>query len=156
MTRAKVELAYIADHSLRKATFNKRKNDIIKKLKELTFLTGLRACAIISSVFNAPPEVWPNTEEAMDVVEKYHDAPALNESDNLHPLSFMMQTISKLQDVLEKKLRRIREDELTMVMFNYMEDKTLPEDLSFEDCNIINELVQKKIEEIDLKIAMLS
>lgn len=81
-------------------------------------------------LFKTQPEVRPDTREAV-------------------------QTISQAQDLLNKQLQMYREEELTLAMLNYMEGKTLPEDLNLEDYKIINKLVEKKIKEIDLKMAML-
>ncbi|KAL6135268.1 hypothetical protein ACLB2K_067496 [Fragaria x ananassa] len=60
MTRKKVKLTYITNDSARKATFKKRKMGLMKKVRELTTLCDIDACAIIYSPYDSQPEVWPS------------------------------------------------------------------------------------------------
>ncbi|GAU16979.1 hypothetical protein TSUD_37370 [Trifolium subterraneum] len=46
MARNKVKLAFISDESKRRAAYNKRKNNVIKKVTELTTLCDVPACAL--------------------------------------------------------------------------------------------------------------
>ncbi|KAJ1425562.1 hypothetical protein SESBI_10910 [Sesbania bispinosa] len=102
MARRKVRVAYIPNDSTRKTTYKKRKKSIIKKVSELTVLCGVQACAIISSPFDSQMEVWPSPEEAKQVIDRYKNAPVIDESKNVNQESFLMQRIDKAKDQLKK------------------------------------------------------
>ncbi|MBA0609096.1 hypothetical protein Godav_021217 [Gossypium davidsonii] len=54
MTRKKVKLADITSDSLRKATYKKRKKDLMKKMSELITLCGIDTCVIMYSQYENP------------------------------------------------------------------------------------------------------
>ncbi|KAL3830900.1 hypothetical protein ACJIZ3_019702 [Penstemon smallii] len=60
MTTKKGFIAYITNESRRKASFNKRKKGLIKKVRELSTLCGLEACAIVYRSNEPEPEVLPS------------------------------------------------------------------------------------------------
>lgn len=156
MTRKKVKLAFISDDSARRATYKKRKKGIIKKVSELTILCDIQACAIISSPFDSQPEVWPDLEGAKKVIEKYQNASVIDQSKNVNQESFIMQRIAKAKEQLKRQNQENREKEMTIVLFRYMRQKTLPQDLTIEELNDFEKLIEKKLKEIDIKIAALS
>jgi len=57
-----VKLAFISNYLARKAAFIKRKKALFEKVRELTILYGISACAVISNPFNSKTEVWPDLE----------------------------------------------------------------------------------------------
>ncbi|KAJ1392620.1 hypothetical protein SESBI_35707 [Sesbania bispinosa] len=155
MTRRRVKLAYISNDSARKATYKKRKKGIIKKVSELTILCGIPACAIICSPFDSQIEVWPNQEGVEQVIERYKNTSMIDENKNVNQESFLMQSIAKAQDHLKKLHRDNHEKELTMAMFQHMQDENLP-NMSFEDANALNKLIEKNLNDIEIKIAKLN
>ncbi|KAJ1386945.1 hypothetical protein SESBI_40411 [Sesbania bispinosa] len=155
MARRRLKLAYISNDVARKATYNKRKKGIIKKVSELTTLCGIPACAIISSPFDSETEVWPNPEGAKKVIEMYKNASVIDERKNVNQESFLMQMIDKAQDHQKKVRHDNREKELTMTMLDCMRGETLP-NMPLEDANDLNKLIDKKLKEIEINIAKLN
>ena len=152
MTRKKVKLAFISDDSARKATYKKRKKGIIKKVSELTILCGIPACAIISSPFDSKAEVWPDLEEAKQVIERYQNSSVKDETKNVNQESFLLQRITKAREHLQKQRHDNREKELNVLMIGYMKNKKLPDSLSVSDLKEFDKLIEKNMKEIDNKI----
>ncbi|KAJ1389788.1 hypothetical protein SESBI_37985 [Sesbania bispinosa] len=155
MARRRLKLAYISNDSKRKATYRKRKKGIIKKVSELTILCGIPACAIICSPFDSQIEAWPNREGVEHVIERYENTYVIDQSKNVNQESFLRQKISKAKDQLKKLRRDNHEKELTMAMFQLMQDENLP-NMPFEDANDLNKLIEKNLNDIDIKMAKLS
>ncbi|XP_057425617.1 agamous-like MADS-box protein AGL80 [Lotus japonicus] len=153
MDRKKVKLAYITDDKARKISYNKMKNNIIKKVNELTTLYGVEACVIIPSSFDSKPEIWPNVKGAKKVIERYQNTPVKKKNMTLNQESFMTQMTSKSQDKLSKVHQLIREKELTMPVFNCVKDGALPEGLTVTDINDIKMHLEKMMKEVNDEIA---
>jgi SRF-type transcription factor (DNA-binding and dimerisation domain) len=62
MARKKVNLAWIQNDAIRRATFKKRKKGLIKKASELSTLCGVDTCVVIYGPQDQKPEVWPFTK----------------------------------------------------------------------------------------------
>jgi len=152
MTRKKVKLAFISDDSARKATYKKRKKGIIKKVSELTILCGIPACAIISNPFDSKTEVWPNLEEAKQVIERYQSSSVKDETKNVNQESFLLQRITKAREHLQKQRHDNREKELNILMNGYMKNRKLPDGLTVSDLKEFDKLIEKNMKEIDNKI----
>ncbi|XP_057425622.1 agamous-like MADS-box protein AGL80 [Lotus japonicus] len=153
MAMKKVKLAYITDNMARKISYNKRKKNIIKKVSELTTLCGIEACVIIPNPFDSKPEIWPNVEGAMKVIERYQNTPVKKKNMTLNQESFITQMTSKSQDKLSKVCRQIREKKLTMSAFNCVKDGALPEGLIVTDINDIKMHLEKMMKEVNDEIA---
>ena len=147
-----MKLAFISDDSARKATYKKRKKGIIKKVSELTILCGIPACAIISSPFDSKAEVWPDLEEAKQVIERYQNSSVKDETKNVNQESFLLQRITKAREHLQKQRHDNREKELNVLMIGYMKNKKLPDSLSVSDLKEFDKLIEKNMKEIDNKI----
>jgi hypothetical protein len=156
MTRKKLKLAFLSDDKARKATYKKRMKSVIKKVSELSILCNIPACAIISNPFNSKTEVWPNLEEAKQVIKRYQNLSMIDEAKNVSRESFLVQEIAKAREKLEKKRQEIREKELTVRMLEYMKNKNLPNDLSVTDLKEFDKLTEKHLKDIDNKIVELN
>ncbi|XP_058777234.1 agamous-like MADS-box protein AGL80 [Vicia villosa] len=155
MTRRKVKLAFICDDTARKASYNKRKKGLIKKVRELTTLCGIPACAIISSPFDSQPEVWPNLEGAMNVIDRYKNSSVKDENRNVNQERFLTQRITKARDQVRKLKYDNREQELNLLMFGYLQNNNISDDLTSEELKDFDKLVEKKLKEVDIKIKKL-
>ncbi|TKY52356.1 MADS-box transcription factor PHERES 2 [Spatholobus suberectus] len=102
MTRKKVKFVLISDDMARKATYKKKKKDLIKKVNELIILYGIPACVITSSPSDPRPKVWPNLEAAKQMIQRYLNAFVLDENKNVNQESFIMQRIAKAHAQLKK------------------------------------------------------
>jgi hypothetical protein len=156
MTRKKVKLAFISNDSTRKASYKKRKKSIIKKVRELTILCGIPACAIISDPFDSKTEVWPNLEEAKQVIERYQNSYMKDGRKNVNQESFLLQQITKARDQLRKQRQDNHENELNIRMSWYLQNNTVPDDITLSDLKDLDKLIAKSMKEIDDKMASLS
>ncbi|VFQ71859.1 unnamed protein product [Cuscuta campestris] len=79
MGRAKLNLRLIPNAKQRNLTFKKRKEGILKKMKEFTTLCDVNACIIIYGPQSSEPTIWPPQRSA---VERMIDAYKEKGSDN--------------------------------------------------------------------------
>ncbi|CAN0920848.1 Agamous-like MADS-box protein AGL80 [Linum grandiflorum] len=94
MTRKKVKLAYITNDSARKATYNKRKKGLIKKVSELSTLCDVQACAIIT-VRTKARDMAPDEK-------------------------FLKERIEKAEEQLRKQKSNNKEKMVNNIVFNYL------------------------------------
>ncbi|KAK2403838.1 agamous MADS-box protein AGL80 [Trifolium repens] len=149
MTRRKVKIAFISDDSTRRATYNRRKKGIIKKVAELTTLCDISACVIISNPFNSETEFWPNQEGAKEVIERYQNSSVKDATKNVNQQSLILQMITKGQEKLRKLEQSNHEKELTLRMFEYMQHKNLPDNLTVEELKDFDKLIKKNMKDFD-------
>ncbi|XP_047306350.1 agamous-like MADS-box protein AGL80 [Impatiens glandulifera] len=120
-TRKKVQLSYILNRTLRKASFKKRKACIVKNLDELTTLCGVEGCTIIYSEFDSQPDVWSSTDEARRIITKYLGFPKIDQvKRKVNQETFTRQRIEKVQEKLKRQQRENRHKEMTYIMFQSM------------------------------------
>nr|AAN52815.1 MADS-box protein AGL45-I [Arabidopsis thaliana] len=124
MTRKKLNLSYITNESMRKATFNKRKKGLVKKIHELSVLCGIEACAVIYSPFNSNPEVWPSNSEVKNVMENFEMLTKLEQEKKMvsHE-GFIRQNISKTMESNNKKMIDNAERTMKEAMFQLLSGK---------------------------------
>ncbi|KAK8545407.1 hypothetical protein V6N13_066693 [Hibiscus sabdariffa] len=115
MTRNRVKLAYIENDITRKASYNKRKKSMLKKVNELSTLCGLEACVVIyPSTSNSQLEVWPSTATAYRMISDFKALPAQEESNKtMTQESLIKQRIAKAEEQLKKVRQENRKMELT-------------------------------------------
>eukprot|EP01018_Ginkgo_biloba_P009397 Gb_33168 [translate_table: standard] len=108
MGRGKIPLTLIKNESSRHAAFKKRKKGLLKKVYELTVLCEVNACMIIfvPPLHRSPGglEIWPNRDEAMEVITRYRDLPQYEqEQGKMNNLSFLQQQNINLDKEFKKK-----------------------------------------------------
>ncbi|CAN6587696.1 unnamed protein product [Malus baccata var. baccata] len=134
MTRKKIKLAYIRDDSSRKATFKKRKNGLMKKVKELSILCGIDASAIVYSHYDTKPEQMQEMDKRKNM---------------LNQESILRQHIVKVEEQLKRQNKENQEKEI-MIQSMY---RSLPADclqnLSGTDLNGLLLSIEKSIEAIE-------
>ncbi|KAG2669008.1 hypothetical protein I3760_14G014700 [Carya illinoinensis] len=156
MTRKKVNLAYIANDSARKAAFKKRKRGLLKKMSELSTLCGIQTCAIIYSPYDPEPEIWPSPLGAQSVIARFKSMPEAEQSRKMvNQESFLRQRITKAKNQLKKQQRESRELEMTQVMYRSLVRDQGLQNLSVVDLNEFRWLIEKTVEEIDERIKSL-
>ncbi|CAH8306699.1 unnamed protein product [Eruca vesicaria subsp. sativa] len=131
MGRRKVTHQLISDNSTRRVTFRKRKHGLLKKLNELTILCGLRACAIIYSVYEEGPEVWPNRKEVRVLLKKLRALPEKKQTKfMMDQKDLMTRMIQDAKKKLEKEQMHSRAMELGLIASSTdMHDADYSEDL---------------------------
>ncbi|WJX20142.1 hypothetical protein P8452_09732 [Trifolium repens] len=120
MTRRKVKIAFISDDSTRRATYNRRKK-----------------------------EFWPNQEGAKEVIERYQNSSVKDATKNVNQQSLILQMITKGQEKLRKLEQSNHEKELTLRMFEYMQHKNLPDNLTVEELKDFDKLIKKNMKDFD-------
>ncbi|KAK1312350.1 Agamous-like MADS-box protein AGL80 [Acorus calamus] len=117
MARKKVKLALIANDSARKATFNKRKKGLIKKVSELSVLCGVSACAVVYGPYEARPIVWPSAQDAQRVLARLKSLPEMEQNKKMmNQEAFLRQRVAKLREQVKRQERENREEELKELM----------------------------------------
>ncbi|PNX85604.1 agamous-like mads-box protein agl80-like [Trifolium pratense] len=153
MAGKKVKVAFICNISARKECYRKRKKGIIKKMREIKILCDIPACAIISNPFNSNnTEVWPDLEEAKQVIERYQNLSQIDKTKNVNQESFVLQRLTKAREKLEKQRQEIRDKEMTIRMIQYMKNKNLPDDVSVSDLKHFQKLIEENLKDIDNKL----
>ncbi|GAB4844788.1 hypothetical protein Ancab_038177 [Ancistrocladus abbreviatus] len=115
MTRSAVKLQLIANEAARKASYQKRKAGLLKKLKELHILCGVDMCAFIFSEYDVEPEVWLSLKDACQVIDRFNDnTSAKRNVGALDREAFLMKSIQKLEEKL--KLQEIKNQKLRMLI----------------------------------------
>ncbi|KAG0496484.1 hypothetical protein HPP92_001175 [Vanilla planifolia] len=110
MARKKVSLSLIANEATRRATLKKRRKGLMKKVKELSILCDVRACAIVYSPQEAQPEVWPSVAEATRLLTRFRSMPEMEQSKKmLNQETFLRQRVAKLHEQLRRHERENRE-----------------------------------------------
>lgn len=101
-TRKKVKLQWIESDVARKATFEKRKTGLLKKVSELSTLCGVEAMAIVMSPYDPQPEVWPSPQEVHHTLHKFNNLPELDQKKKmLNQEDYLRSTkIEKIEDQL--------------------------------------------------------
>ncbi|XP_058782036.1 agamous-like MADS-box protein AGL80 [Vicia villosa] len=103
MSRKKVKLQYILNQSSRRATFNKRKTSLQKKVNEISTLCGIEGCVIIYGENSVQPDVWPPGVGTLNVIHRYHSLSELERNKRSVDLEgFLRQCIDKSQEQLRK------------------------------------------------------
>ncbi|XVE72130.1 hypothetical protein DITRI_Ditri11bG0013800 [Diplodiscus trichospermus] len=72
MGRRRMEMKLIENEKARKRVFEKRRNSLLKKAKELSILCDIKTLIIIYELDKQKPEIWPhNDEEAEQIINKF-------------------------------------------------------------------------------------
>ncbi|XP_021887774.1 agamous-like MADS-box protein AGL80 [Carica papaya] len=155
MTRKKVNLAYITNNSARNATFKKRKNELMKKVSELSTLCDIKACEIIYSPYDLQPDLWFFPLGGQHVLVDFKRMPEMEQSKKMvHQESFMHQRITKEIDQLKKQCKDNHEKEITHIMFQSLIGKPLHQ-LNLVNLNNFGWFIEQCLKEIQKSIGTL-
>ncbi|CAO2203270.1 unnamed protein product [Urochloa humidicola] len=103
MARKKVNLQWITNTLIRRATFKRRCKGLMKKASELTTLCGAKACVVVYGEGKIQPEVWPSVEEAKQLLTKYRDMPELANFKKVeNQKDFLSSRLAKLHSQVSK------------------------------------------------------
>ncbi|XP_039115895.1 agamous-like MADS-box protein AGL80 [Dioscorea cayenensis subsp. rotundata] len=117
MGRAKVKLAWIEKAAPRNVTYKKRKNGLLKKVKDLSTLCDVKACGIIYPCGGTVPEVWSSTPNPMDVLVPFMQESELERRKKMvnqclegKDISVLdLETIFSLSWLVDNKLNFVKE-----------------------------------------------
>ncbi|KAL6343924.1 hypothetical protein AAG906_027696 [Vitis piasezkii] len=113
MARKKVKLQWIMNDTTRRTTYKKRGTGLMKKVKELSLLCRVEACAIVYSPYDPQPEVWPSPMEAVRVVGEFKSRPENDQTKKgLNQENYTRQRVAKAKDQLVKQQKKNRRMEM--------------------------------------------
>jgi hypothetical protein len=151
MAPKKVNLQWIAHESIRKATFTKRRNALMKKVSELVTLCGV-SVVMYGDDKTKPPEVYPSVPEARRLLSSFKTVP-----DNLERFKrkvnheeYLHGRISKLQNQIFKSDRQRGDNETSRNLHEAMVGNCpiVLAGLTNEDLIKLDSLVQSKIMDV--------
>ncbi|GFP81366.1 mads-box transcription factor pheres 2 [Phtheirospermum japonicum] len=123
MARKKITLAFIKNKTNRKASFRKRRKGLIKKVKEISTLCDVEACAISFSPYDESTEIWPSPEGALAVLKHYgaavsgiHHRPPKE----MDQESFTLHRVKKNREKLDRLLMENKRNDLEWFMYRCM------------------------------------
>ncbi|KAM7272281.1 hypothetical protein ACFE04_026944 [Oxalis oulophora] len=156
MARNKLSLEYMVNTSARKATFKKRKQGLKKKLNELRVLCGVDACAVLSSPYDAQPEIWPSATEAQRVVSEFRNMPDMERGRKaVNVESLIAKRIEKETKKLIKQRMENREKEMIEVMYHGLSGREL-DSLKMEDLKDLCSVIDQNISAMDMRCEFLT
>ncbi|GJN05313.1 hypothetical protein PR202_ga22932 [Eleusine coracana subsp. coracana] len=121
MGRKKVSLQWIANNASRRATFNRRRQGLIKKTSELATLCGVKVCVLVYGEKDVQPEVWPSVQEARDLIASYKATAGLQQwSKKTSHEDFLKKRIAKLQEQVKRSDRESQVRETSILLHEAM------------------------------------
>ena len=134
MARKKVQLQWIMNDTARRTTYKKRMKGLMKKVKELSILCGIEACAIVHSPYDPQPEVWPPPMETVRMIREFKCRPENDHSKKrLNQENYMRQRVAKAKDQLEKQQKKNRRIEMENLMYQCQAGEKGLQDMSIKD-----------------------
>ncbi|KAH7692488.1 MADS box transcription factor domain-containing protein [Dioscorea alata] len=153
MGRVKMKLAWIEKAAARNTSYKKRKNGFLKKVKELSTLCDVKACAIIYPCGGTVPEVWSSTPNPMDILVPFMQEPELERRKKMvNQVSFLQQQNMKLEEQALKQEKENKELENIVLLGQCLEGKDLS-GLDLETISSLSWLVDNKLKLVKEKVA---
>lgn len=156
-----MKLAWISNDATRRATLKKRRKGLLKKVRELSILCDVRACAIIYSPNEPQPEVWPSAAEAARLLSRFRALPEMEQSKKMmNQETFLCQRASKLHDKLRRYDRENHDLESAALLREAMAGASVSS-LHIEELAALawaldhrNKAVQDRIDHLNLSAAL--
>lgn len=150
MARKKMPLQYITKNPVRRATFKKRRANLMKKVSELATLCDVDACVVVYGEGESHPEVFPpSATEATRILGRFQAMPDLERCKKMLDMEgFIRQRITKLKQQLEKARRDNQVRENTLLLHDVIAGRRLISGLSKEELNNLNSTVNTRLEEV--------
>ncbi|KAB1996139.1 hypothetical protein ES319_D13G211100v1 [Gossypium barbadense] len=158
MSRKKMKLAYITNDTKRKTTYKKRTKGLVKKVRELTTLCKIEACAIILSPdFDSQLEVWPSHAGAQQLLFEFKKLPqSIRNNKMVNQESFLKQSIAKATQQLKKRRNENRQKDLKKFMFQSLSGKGMLQSMNVKDLNEVGVFVEQNLKDIDKRVRVLT
>ncbi|KAL0856746.1 hypothetical protein Bca101_061900 [Brassica carinata] len=145
-----MDITYITDGTAREATFNLRKDELMKKLHELHVLCDVDTCAVIYKQCNPNPEVWPSHSEVKSILEKFEMFSEKQKTRrSVNHEEFLHQMIERVRTKIQKQNDLNKEKYMRELMFaclsGNMGDLSLNDDDRSELCSVIDQYVKELV-----------
>ncbi|KAK1370518.1 MADS-box domain-containing protein [Heracleum sosnowskyi] len=153
----RIQLAFISNAAKRRATCNKRKKSLKKKMEELATLCGVDVCTILHCNDLDPQlEFWPSKSETERVVAEFQSLSRRQQTRNMVDVKkFTRKNIVKAKEKLQKLVSANREKELTKVMFDCLAGRLELQNPGLEDLDALGRVVDKKLDDVEKRIEAL-
>ncbi|PIA34028.1 hypothetical protein AQUCO_03900138v1 [Aquilegia coerulea] len=146
--KKKVKLAWMRDHVARKNSYRRRKNNLVKKVDELSKLCAVKACAIIYSPYDPIPSVWPSNDEAHRLFLQFLTLPDNMQTKKLFNLEFFLkEEIVKLEGKLERAEKSEHEEKMIDLIMRSANGDVL-RGLKHEDVQDMECYIEQRMKEI--------
>ncbi|CAK8566462.1 unnamed protein product [Lathyrus sativus] len=154
MTRKKVKLHYIINKSNRRASYNKRKTGLLKKVKEISTLCGVEACVIIYGENSAKPEVWPPGLGTRNVLRMFHGFSELERNKKMMDLEgFLKKSIEKSQEQLAKQILENKKNRFSIFIDEALSNQKFNTDLvKINEFNDLTAFIDSNIKEVEKRL----
>ncbi|CAL1404125.1 unnamed protein product [Linum trigynum] len=118
MARRRLRLAWIPNEAARRATMRKRRQSLVKKVKELSVLCGVPAFCVIYCPDEPEPTVWPpDREEAEKLLARFLAAPPFEQSKRTtNQETYLLDLVGKLQEARGNQQKVLNQLELAYLM----------------------------------------
>ncbi|KAJ3696895.1 hypothetical protein LUZ61_000600 [Rhynchospora tenuis] len=146
----------IANESIRRATFKKRKASLIKKALELSTLCNVDVCTVISQGPHDPhPETWPAGEDAMRILSHFGAMPGAEKSKRMvNPELFLLQQMEKIHVQLRKLQSENCDLETEILLHEVLQGRTRIADVaSTEMIFNLGAVVEMRLKEIGKRMS---
>ncbi|CAO2180206.1 unnamed protein product [Urochloa humidicola] len=145
MARKKVNLQWISNTLIRRATFKRRCKGLMKKASELTTLCGAKACVVVYGEGKVQPEVWPSVEEARQLLTRYRNMPDLpNFKKVANQKDFLSSRLAKLRAQVSKSESENHEREALDLLHERMNRRRFLFDASTKELTRLQKIVQER------------
>ncbi|XP_072996736.1 agamous-like MADS-box protein AGL80 [Typha latifolia] len=153
MARKRVKLAWIMNDSTRRQTLKKRKMGLMKKVREISILCGVKACAIVYGPNDLQPEVWPTPPNATKrMIMRFKSKPEFEQTRKMmNQETFLQQRVAKMTEQLHRLAKDIREAEIRALVLEGLAGRGF-EGVGVEEAIGVMSLIDSKLKEIGKKI----
>ncbi|RVW55977.1 Agamous-like MADS-box protein AGL80 [Vitis vinifera] len=153
MARKKVQLQWIMDDTARRTTYKKRVKGLMKKVKELSILCGIEACAVVYSPYDPQPEVWPSPMEAVRVIGEFKCRPENDQTKKrFNQENYIRQRVAKAKDQLVKQQKKNRRTEMENLMYQCQAGGKGLQDLNIKDSSDLMWSIDDRLKAVGQKM----
>ncbi|RDY10358.1 Agamous-like MADS-box protein AGL80, partial [Mucuna pruriens] len=159
MSQKRVKNAYIANDTERKTSYGKRKRSLLKKTAELSTLCGIEACAIVYSIYDPVPEIWPSESGVQNVLRKFRTLPEWEQSKKMvNQEGFIAQSILKSKEKMGKLVTDNKDTEMSMFIVQCLNTgRVQPQNImTTADMNNLSSIIEQKLKEISTRLETLN
>ncbi|BAT85946.1 hypothetical protein VIGAN_04355000 [Vigna angularis var. angularis] len=136
--RKKVTLKLIENFVARKARYRKIRENLLKKVEDLTTLCDVNACAIIYGPGDDVPTVWPSHDIAKELLDKFENAPLPERlKKNVTPQLYIDQMNRKIEKQVMKLKKKNDEKDMSNFLHNIHDGKSLSDLDASDICRLL-------------------
>ncbi|ESW34981.1 hypothetical protein PHAVU_001G196900 [Phaseolus vulgaris] len=136
--RRKVTLKLIENFVARKARYKRNRENLLKKVEDLTTLCDVNACVIIYGPGDNVPTVWPSHEIANELLTKFENAPLPDRvRKNVTPQVYIEQMNKKIENQLVKLKKKNDEKDMSNFMHKIHDGKSLSDLDATDICRLL-------------------